>query len=97
MDRLGLASYANADTATPHRMGAALTYAYRYALFPLVGIAARTMSILLTSSRCRNSHQGLGSGKEWLTQWRSVPYFSERGWPLGCGGPLLLGSARARS
>ena len=28
-----------ADIATPHRMGAALTYARRYALFTLVGIA----------------------------------------------------------
>lgn len=28
-----------ADTTTPHRMGAALTYARRYALFALVGIA----------------------------------------------------------
>ncbi len=28
-----------ADTATPHRMGGALTYARRYALFTLVGIA----------------------------------------------------------
>ncbi|TQF33472.1 ERF family protein [Bradyrhizobium sp. UNPA324] len=28
-----------ADTATPHRMGAALTYARRYALFTLVGMA----------------------------------------------------------
>ena len=27
------------DTAVPHRMGAALTYARRYALFALVGIA----------------------------------------------------------
>ena len=27
------------DTATPHRMGAALTYARRYGLFTLVGIA----------------------------------------------------------
>jgi ERF superfamily len=27
------------ETATPHRMGAALTYAPRYALFTLVGIA----------------------------------------------------------
>ena len=30
-----------ADTATPHRMGAALTYARRYALFTLVGIAGQ--------------------------------------------------------
>ena len=28
-----------ADIASPHRMGAALTYARRYALFTLVGIA----------------------------------------------------------
>jgi hypothetical protein len=28
-----------AETATPHRMGAALTYARRYALFTLIGIA----------------------------------------------------------
>ncbi len=28
-----------ADLGTPHRMGAALTYARRYALFTLVGIA----------------------------------------------------------
>ena len=31
--------YAPLATATPHRMGAALTYARRYALFTLVGIA----------------------------------------------------------
>jgi len=30
------------ETAAPHRMGAALTYARRYALFTLVGIAARS-------------------------------------------------------
>ena len=30
---------ATGDAATPHRMGAALTYARRYALFALVGIA----------------------------------------------------------
>ena len=28
-----------AETANPHRMGAALTYARRYALFALLGIA----------------------------------------------------------
>ncbi len=31
--------FAISETATPHRMGAALTYARRYALFTLVGIA----------------------------------------------------------
>ena len=32
------------ETATPHRMGAALTYARRYALFTLVGLPARMIS-----------------------------------------------------
>src|SRR5215469_6080779 len=39
MDCLGLAGLRIGDTAAPHRMGAALTYARRYALFTLVGIA----------------------------------------------------------
>ena len=39
MDRVGLAGLSTAETAAPHRMGAALTYARRYALFTLVGIA----------------------------------------------------------
>ena len=39
MDLLGLAGLSLSETATPHRMGAALTYARRYALFALVGIA----------------------------------------------------------
>src|SRR5947208_8228826 len=33
------------DTAAPHRMGAALTYARRYALFTLVGIAGEVTSM----------------------------------------------------
>jgi hypothetical protein len=39
------------ETATPHRMGAALTYARRYALFTLVGIAGGTILTRLISSR----------------------------------------------
>ena len=39
MDLLGLAGLHDQETATPHRMGAALSYARRYALFALVGIA----------------------------------------------------------
>jgi len=34
-----------AETATPHRMGAALTYARRYALFTLSGLPARMTSM----------------------------------------------------
>jgi ERF superfamily len=36
---LGLAGLPVSETAAPHRLGAALTYARRYALFILVGIA----------------------------------------------------------
>jgi hypothetical protein len=39
MGVLGLASLPVSENATPHRMGTALTYARRYALFTLVGIA----------------------------------------------------------
>ena len=39
MDLLGLAGLRRSGTEAPHRMGAALTYARRYALFALVGIA----------------------------------------------------------
>jgi hypothetical protein len=34
------------ETAAPHRMGAALTYARRYALFTLVGIAGLVPNFL---------------------------------------------------
>ena len=39
MDVVGLAGVPISETASPQRMGAALTYARRYALFTLVGIA----------------------------------------------------------
>jgi hypothetical protein len=48
-----------AETASPQRMGAALTYARRYALFTLVGIAgeddldAPDLSVTVGSRRCR--------------------------------------------
>jgi hypothetical protein len=42
------------ETAAPHRMGAALTYARRYALFTLVGIAERMTSTRpISRRRCR--------------------------------------------
>ena len=46
------------ETATPHRMGAALTYARRYALFALVGIAGEDdldAPDLLSGARRRRS------------------------------------------
>ena len=39
MGVVGLAVCPVSETAAPHRLGAALTYARRYALFTLVGIA----------------------------------------------------------
>jgi hypothetical protein len=72
------------DTATPHRMGAALTYARRYALFTLVGIAGEddldapdlvsptapeTKSKTLPANRKGHLNGG---------QSHSTPHFSER-------------------
>ena len=45
------------ETATPHRMGAALTYARRYALFTLVGIAGEDDWMHLTSRRRRTGRR----------------------------------------
>src|SRR5271169_6315738 len=47
------------ETATPHRMGAALTYARRYALFTLVGIAGEDdldAPDLISSSQLASGH-----------------------------------------
>src|SRR5437867_2335454 len=49
-----------ADTASPHRMGAALTYARRYALFTLVGIAGED-DLDAPDLKCR-PHSGETSG-----------------------------------
>ena len=73
-----------ADTATPHRMGAALTYARRYALFTLVGIAGEDdldAPDLITRStreaRRRGGHRSClrrpGAGKAWQWPVRSRP------------------------
>ena len=58
------------ETATPHRMGAALTYARRYALFTLVGIAGEddldaptSMFRPLRTSDCKDHrHRATGMG-----------------------------------
>jgi hypothetical protein len=49
------------ETATPHRMGAALTYARRYALFTLVGIAGRMILMHPISPRPPTGPQAQGS------------------------------------
>src|ERR1700730_9329082 len=53
------------DTATPHRMGAALTYARRYALFTLVGIAGEDDLDAPNLDRASSgSHRGNGLGSD---------------------------------
>jgi hypothetical protein len=47
------------EMATPRRMGAALTYARRYALFTLVGIAGRKISMLQTLPANRANDLGV--------------------------------------
>ena len=61
---------ASSETASPHRMGAALTYARRYALFTLVGIAGEddldAPDLLSESSPAaakENSHGAQNGGK----------------------------------
>src|SRR5436853_6321648 len=55
-----------AETANPHRMGAALTYARRYALFTLVGIAGEDdldAPDLCTPPPTTTARTGAGSGE----------------------------------
>jgi len=75
------------DTATPHRMGAALTYARRYALFTLVGIAGEDdvdAPDLLTSTQTtpgQDSNGRLNGGGE------GRPNVRLEGSSDGVGGP----------
>ena len=54
------------ETATPHRMGAALTYARRYALFTLVGIAGEddldAPDLTTPTNRASGSEKPSGTG-----------------------------------
>jgi ERF superfamily len=56
------------ETATPHRMGAALTYARRYALFTLVGIAGDYRSDGTGFRTCAIDHFEQDRWTEW--RWR---------------------------
>jgi hypothetical protein len=58
------------ETATPHRMGAALTYARRYALFTLVGIAGEddldAPDLLAPTAPAASQHNSAGNKKDRL-------------------------------
>jgi len=57
------------DTATPHRMGAALTYARRYALFTLVGIAGEddldAPDLVTPTTQTSEPMKPKGQGSRW--------------------------------
>ena len=85
-----------ADTATPRRMGAALTYARRYALFTLVGIAgeddlrcSRPRVAAAAVTRTREAQKA-----ERFAQWRQAPCALPRGWAPGREGPFGSCSSR---
>jgi len=63
------------DTAAPHRMGAALTYARRYALFTLVGIAGED-DLDAPDLMGRPSLTGAGNGQQELAQAADAESFS---------------------
>jgi hypothetical protein len=62
-----------ADTASPQRMGAALTYARRYGLFTLVGIAGEDDLDAPDQAATRGKRQG-GSGFEYSNLGREGNY-----------------------
>ena len=70
------------ETATPHRMGAALTYARRYALFTLVGIAGEDDIDAPRSQYADNSidirSRKTNSAKEWPSERRPNALCSTR-------------------
>jgi hypothetical protein len=63
------------ETATPHRMGAALTYARRYALFTLVGIAGEddldAPDLIVPTPPAPKSETGKTNGPKYSSQGQS--------------------------
>jgi len=86
------------DTAAPHRMGAALTYARRYALFTLVGIAGED-DLDAPDLNCEPVATGVGPGS--VTPARTASTTAGR--PLGGGDggwrgrPMLTPEASAEA
>jgi ERF superfamily len=63
------------ETATPHRMGAALTYARRYALFALVGIAGEDdldAPDLTTPPNKTPSPRNTQGARKWSVEWHAT-------------------------
>jgi hypothetical protein len=62
-----------ADTATPRRMGAALTHARRYALFTLVGISGEDDVDAPDLATPQQQSSGLEPQRKQYAQWRQAP------------------------
>jgi hypothetical protein len=76
------------ETATPHRMGAALTYARRYALFSLVGIAGED-DLEPTSPRSLSNRKRLEGAAEGEVGQRVS---AKPSWRCLCPGGFATGS-----
>ena len=92
------------ETATPHRMGAALTYARRYALFTLVGIAGEddldapdliTPTNQTVSGNKTRGEKSIGS-KQWPAEWRAAGPCSNARFSPRSSGPFKFAGAKAR-
>ena len=71
------------DTATPHRMGAALTYARRYALFTLVGIAGEddldAPDLMARAASSTGADPLTTNGNEYVNNGGSSRHLSKKG------------------
>ena len=91
------------ETATPHRMGAALTYARRYALFTLVGIAGEDdldAPDLITptnqTSATANPRRKSVRARRWSAKWRRARPRSNRSFSPRSIRSIQIGRADAR-
>ena len=86
------------ETATPHRMGAALTYARRYALFTLVGIAGEddldAPDLTTPTNRTAGPEKPSGTGNGRLNAGQGIA--ARRASDRGTANPALGAEARDR-
>ena len=82
---------ATSETAAPHRMGAALTYARRYALFTLVGIAGEddldAPDLIAPTTPTSNVNRAVSHKKDHLNGGQDQQFSAKR--PLKVAPPLL--------
>ena len=99
-----MAGLSVSETATPHRMGAALTYARRYALFTLVGIAGEDdldapdliTPTNQTSAPAKPEEEKSVGPKQWPAEWRATVPCSDGRFAPRSSDPFELSRADAR-